>query len=58
MPSCQVIASHGSCRRRSESNPEGWVPLVIAENKLANDLVLEKVEAVKDYPPWVMNYAG
>jgi hypothetical protein len=31
---------------------------VVAENKLCNDLVLERMERVRDYPPWVMNYGG
>ena len=43
---------------RSEGNPEGWIPLAVAENKLSNKEVLDKLEAVKDYPTWVMNYAG
>ncbi|GAB4823287.1 hypothetical protein N2152v2_010333 [Parachlorella kessleri] len=42
----------------SDGNPEGWIPLAVAENKLSNQEVLERLEAVKDYPTWVMNYAG
>lgn len=47
--------SPASCRH-PESNPEGWIPLVVAENKLMGAPVLEKLAAVTDFPPAVMNY--
>ncbi|PSC76648.1 1-aminocyclopropane-1-carboxylate synthase [Micractinium conductrix] len=42
----------------AEAKPDGWIPLVVAENKLGNSLVLEKLEAVRGFPPAVMNYSG
>ena len=44
--------------RDAEAKPDGWIPLVVAENKLGNSLVLEKLEAVRGFPPAVMNYSG
>lgn len=48
---CQLTTRH------KESNPEGWIPLVIAENKLSGGAVLERLEAVRGFPPETMNYA-
>ena len=46
-------------RRDPESCPEGWIPLVVAENKLGNDLVLQRLEAAgRGFPRAVMNYSG
>lgn len=37
--------------------PDGWIPLVVAENKLNNEEVLARLqEGSKDAPAWVMNY--
>jgi hypothetical protein len=44
--------------RDAEERPEGWIPLVVAENKLGNALALERLEAVRGFPPAVMNYSG
>ena len=43
---------------RSPSNPQGWIPLVVAENKLNNDLILNRMNQVHSFPTWVMNYGG
>lgn len=44
-------------RRDPKSNPDGWIPLVVAENKLNNAEVLARLqEGSKDAPEWVMNY--
>ena len=46
-------------RRDPETCPEGWIPLVVAENKLGNDLVLQRLEAAgRGFPRAVMNYSG
>lgn len=42
----------------SPTNRAGWIPLVVAENKLANDKILERMQQVTQYPTWVMNYGG
>lgn len=42
-----------------KSNPDGWIPLVVAENKLNNAEVLARLqEGSKDAPEWVMNYGS
>lgn len=51
-----VISAH--LPRRSPDATDGWIPLVVAENKLSNQAVLDRLEAVKGYPTWVMNYGG
>ncbi|KAI7841266.1 hypothetical protein COHA_005039 [Chlorella ohadii] len=39
--------------------PDGWIPLVVAENKLNNEEVLARLqEGSKDAPTWVMNYGS
>lgn len=43
---------------RSPTNPKGWIPLVVAENKLGNQLVLDRMSQVTSFPAWVMNYGG
>lgn len=40
------------------SNPDGWIPLVVAENKLSNAAVLARLNDVNDFPVQVMNYAN
>ncbi|PRW59463.1 1-aminocyclopropane-1-carboxylate synthase [Chlorella sorokiniana] len=42
-----------------KTNPDGWIPLVVAENKLNNAEVLARLqEGSKDAPEWVMNYGS
>lgn len=43
---------------RSPTNNRGWIPLVVAENKLGNQLVLDRMSQVTSFPAWVMNYGG
>jgi 1-aminocyclopropane-1-carboxylate synthase len=43
---------------RTPENPAGWVPLVVAENKLGNDIMLNRMNQVTSFPTWVMNYGG
>lgn len=43
---------------RSPTNREGWIPLVMAENKLGNDAVLQRMALVPPAPAWVMNYGS
>ena len=45
-----------SCR--TPENPAGWVPLVVAENKLGNQIILDRMNQVTNFPTWVMNYGG
>ena len=40
------------------TNTAGWIPLVVAENKLGNHLVLDRMAQITEFPPWVMNYGG
>ncbi|KAL4458929.1 hypothetical protein ABPG75_013794 [Micractinium tetrahymenae] len=42
----------------AESRPDGWIPLVVAENKLGNAAMLERMAAVQDAPTMVLNYSG
>ncbi|EFN53200.1 hypothetical protein CHLNCDRAFT_137035 [Chlorella variabilis] len=42
----------------AEKKKDGWIPLVVAENKLANSLVLERLEAAKGAPSSVLNYSS
>ena len=44
--------------RDAEERPHGWIPLVVAENKLGSAAALERLEAVAGFPPAVMNYSG
>jgi hypothetical protein len=46
-----------SCRD-AETKKDGWIPLVVAENKLGNSMMLERLAKVVDYPPSVLNYSG
>jgi 1-aminocyclopropane-1-carboxylate synthase len=42
---------------RTPENPEGWLPLAVAENKLCTDMFLEKLATLPSrYPEWVMHY--
>ena len=43
---------------RSPSNTDGWIPLVVAENKLSNELMLERLNKVQNVPKHVLNYGG
>ena len=45
-------------RRDPKKNPDGWIPLVVAENKLGNAAVLERLTEVQGYPTAVLNYSG
>lgn len=49
-------ALHNHPRRDPKKCPDGWIPLVVAENKLGNEAVLERLKEVGDYPTSVMNY--
>lgn len=42
----------------ADARPDGWIPLVVAENKLGNAAMLERMAAVTDCPTLVLNYSG
>ena len=55
--SSATLPPTAALRRDPKSNPDGWIPLVVAENKLNNAEVLARLqEGSKDAPEWVMNY--
>ena len=46
-------------RRDPKKCPDGWIPLVVAENKLNNEAVLARLqEGAQGAPLAVMNYTG
>lgn len=55
---CLMVLTHDHHCRDAESRPDGWIPLVVAENKLGNAAMLERMSAVQDYPTLVLNYSG
>lgn len=45
-------------RRHPKSNPDGWIPLAVAENRVGGPAFLERLEAASiGAPPAVLNYA-
>ena len=45
-------------RCRSPTNPKGWIPLAVAENKLSNKAMLHRIMQVGNPPTSVLNYGG
>lgn len=54
----QFIKAAGEGLWDAETKKDGWIPLVVAENKLGNSMMLERLAKVVDYPPSVLNYSG
>lgn len=54
---CLLLASPFP-RRHPKSNPDGWIPLAVAENRVGGPAFLERLEAASiGAPPAVLNYA-
>lgn len=55
---CMMKSPCAHLSRDADARPDGWIPLVVAENKLGNAAMLERMAAVTDCPTLVLNYSG